>query len=77
MDLHEWPLVVNKDTPDNIKCAVEYGPMEECEPSTGDNIFIPFDIIKNPSMVACSLICNISMGKGTFVSILIHVFPVY
>ena len=61
-----------KDTPDNIDCDVEYGGMEEWEPSTsrkhrrltktGDNIFIPFDILKNPSVVACSTRCNISNG---------------
>ena len=61
-----------KDTPDNIDCDVEYGGMEEWELSTSrkhrrltkteDNIFIPFDILKNPSVVACSTRCNISNG---------------
>ena len=52
--------------------------MEECEPSTsrkhqrltntGDNIFIPSDILKNPSVVACSTRCNIS--NGTLLSLM-------
>ena len=70
-----------KDTPDNTDCDVEYGAMEECYPSTSIKhrrliktgyILIPFYILKNPSVVACSTRCNIS--NGTFLSILIHGF---